>query len=154
MEELITLYYGSFAILGEEAKDFAWHTSCSNCVTDRALMSQIFLNKLRREHLGWTTTYRHKRRPFLLECLFHYVASMKKKECQRWSQRSQDEETKEAAPEHPSMRALLGATDDAIIQVAEQVYWGEWTLAPSMLSHHQQWWPNEGIAVGVEQMYG
>ena len=41
------------------------------------------------------------------------------------------------APEHPFMRALLGATDDAINQVAKQVYQGEWTLAPSMLSHHQ-----------------
>ena len=35
------------------------------------------------------------------------------------------------------MRALPGAMDDAIFQVAEQVYQGEWTLAPSMLSHHQ-----------------
>ena len=46
------------------------------------------------------------------------------------SQRSQAEETEEAFPENPSMRALLGATDDAIIQVDEQVYQGEWTLAP------------------------
>ena len=38
------------------------------------------------------------------------------------SQRSQAEENEEAAPEHPSMRVLLGTTDDVIIQVAEQVY--------------------------------
>ena len=53
-----------------------------------------------------------------------------------YSQRSQAEETKEVAPEHPSVRTLIGTTDDAIIQVAEQVYQGEWTLAPSMLSHY------------------
>ena len=50
---------------------------------------------------------------------------MKKKEQRRHSQRSQDEETEETAPKHPSVWALLGATDDAIIQVAEQVYLGE-----------------------------
>ena len=44
---------------------------------------------------------------------------------------------KEWPLKHPSVRALLGSTDDAIIQVAKQVYQGEWTLAPSMLSHHQ-----------------
>ena len=54
------------------------------------------------------------------------------------SQRPQTEGTKEAAPEHPSVKALLGATNGPIIQMAEQVYWGEWTLAPSMLCHHQQ----------------
>ena len=35
------------------------------------------------------------------------------------------------APEHPSMRTLIGATDETILQVAEQVYWEEWTLAPN-----------------------
>ena len=62
---------------------------------------------------------------------------MKKNVCQRCSQSSQDEETEEADPEHPSMKALLDATDDTIIQVAKHVYQGEWTLAPSMLSHWQ-----------------
>ena len=42
------------------------------------------------------------------------------------------------APEHSSMWTLIGATDEVILQVAEQVYWGEWTLAPSVLSHWQQ----------------
>ena len=36
------------------------------------------------------------------------------------------------------MRALPGATYETIIQMAEQVYQGEWTLAPRMLSCHQQ----------------
>ena len=62
---------------------------------------------------------------------------MKKKEHQRCSQRSQAEEAKEVASEHPSLKTLIGATDAAIIQVARQVYQGEWTLASSMFSHQQ-----------------
>ena len=62
---------------------------------------------------------------------------MKKKECQRDSQRLQTEAVKETAPEHPSVCTLIGSTDD-ILQVAEQVYLGEWTFAPSVLSHQQQ----------------
>ena len=122
MEELITLYYGNFSILGERAKDFTQCSGCSNCVTDRTLQSQIFLDELKMENPGWTTAHRQEWGLFLLECLFHNVASMKKKECQRCSQRQQAEEAKEAAPEHPSMRTLIGATDDTIHQVAEQVY--------------------------------
>ena len=137
MEELITLYYGNFAILGERARDFAGCTSCSNYIADRTLRSQFFLDKVRREHPGQTTTQMQEWGLFLFECLLHYVASMKKKEHWMCSQRSQDEETKEAAPEHPSMRALLGATNNAIIHVAKQVYQGEWTLTPSELSHCQ-----------------
>ena len=147
MKELIILYYGNFAILRERVRDFTWHTICSNHIADRTLRNQIFLNKLRREHPGWTTSHRQEWGLFLLQHLLHYAASMKKKECWGCSQRSQDEETEEVAPEHPSMRALLDATDDDIIQVVEQVYQGEWTLAPNVLSHHQHkdcmrklWW--------------
>ena len=125
MEEWIILYYGNFAILGDRVREFAQHTGCSNHMADRTMRSQTFLNELRREHLGWTTTCRQEWRLFLLGCLLHSVASMKKKECQRCSQRSWGEETMEEAPEHPSMRTLLGAMDDAIIQVAKDIYWGE-----------------------------
>ena len=55
IEELITLQYGNFTFLRERAKDFPQHTSCSNCIADRALRTQIFLDKMRREHLGWAT---------------------------------------------------------------------------------------------------
>ena len=72
-----------------------------------------------------------------MEHLLHNVASMKKKECQRHPQRSQAEAAKETAPEHPSMQTLIGSTDEAILQVAEQVYQGEQTLDPSMLSYQQ-----------------
>ena len=75
---------------------------------------------------------------FLLEHLLHYTDSMRKKEHWRHSWWPQTEGTKEAAPKHPFVRALLGTTHEAIIQVAEQICWGQWTLAPCILSHHQQ----------------
>ena len=41
-------------------------------------------------------------------------------------------------PWTPPIKTLIGATDEAILQAAEQVYWGEWTLGACMLSHWQQ----------------
>ena len=99
MKELIILYYGSFAILGDRVREYAWWTSCSNCIVDWTLRSQIFLKELRREHPGWTTAQRQEWGLFLLEHLLHYADSMRKKECQWCSQRPQAEGTKEAAPE-------------------------------------------------------
>ena len=133
MEELITLYYRNFAILGDRVRDFAQQTGCSNHIVGRPLRSQIFLNELKREHWSWATVHRQEWGLFLLEYLLHNANSMRKKEHQKYSRRPQAEETEEVAPEHPSVRALLGA----IIQVAEQVYQGEWTLALSMLSYQQ-----------------
>ena len=124
MEELSTLYYGNCAILGERAKYFTQQTGCSNCVADWTLGSQIFHDKLIREHPGRTTAHRQEWVLFLLECLLHNAASMRKKEHQRCSQRSHAEEAEEVAPEHPFMRTLISATDDAIIQVAEQLHEG------------------------------
>ena len=34
---------------------------------------------------------------------------------------------------HLFIRTLLGSTDQEILDIAEQVYWGEYTLAPSEL---------------------
>ena len=138
MEEFVTLYYGNFTILGEQAKEFVQCTGCSNWVAGRTLWGQMFLNELKREQPGWTTVHKQEWRLFLLEHLLHNVASMKKKEHQRCSQRLQVEAAEEMAPEHPSMWTLIVATDEAILQVAEQVYWGEWTLALSVLSCKQQ----------------
>ena len=122
MEELIILYHSNFAILRERVRDFAQHTSCSNHVADRTLRSQILLDKLRREHLGWTTTHKQEWGLFLLENMLQNAASMKKEVCERCSHRSQSEKSKEEAPEHPLVRTFIGTTDEAIIQVAEQVY--------------------------------
>ena len=52
--------------------------------------------------------------------------------------RLQAEAAKEMAPEHPAVWTLIGSNYEAILQVAEQVYWGEWTLVPSVLSCQQQ----------------
>ena len=112
------------AQLLEGAKEFAQHTSCSNWVGDRTLWGQIFLDELKREHLGWTTAHKQEWGLFLLEHLLYNVASMKKKECWRHSQRLQAETAKETAPEHSSMQSLIGATDEAILQVAEHVFQG------------------------------
>ena len=94
-----------FGILGESMGEFAQHTGCSSCVTDRTLRSHIFLNELWREHPGWTIAHRQEWGLFLLEWPLHYVAFMKKKEHWRHSQRSWGEETEEQAPDHSSMRA-------------------------------------------------
>ena len=136
MEELVTLHYGNFTILGERARDFTWCTSCSNGVAERTPRTQIFLAEMRTEHLGWTTALNQEWGLFLLECLLHNTTAMQKKEHLMCSLRSQAEETEEMAPEHPSMSTPIGATDDAIIPVAEEVYRGEWTLGPSVLSQH------------------
>ena len=154
MEELIILYYGNFAILGERARDFAWHTSCSNGVADRTLRSQIFLNELRREHLGWTTSHRQEWGLFLLEHLLHYVASVKKKRVPKvlpkiteWGDHRRGHWTSLCESplrfyewhHHPSgQKGLLRGADP-----------GSKHAFPS-----SAWQLHEGIVAGVEQMYG
>ena len=56
MEELVTLEYGNFAILGEWVREFAKRTDCSNRVATWTLRGQLYFNELRREHPGWSTT--------------------------------------------------------------------------------------------------
>ena len=107
MEEFVTPYYGSFAILGEWVKEFTWCTGCSNWIADRTLWGQIFPNELKRERQGWTTTHKLEWGFFLLECLLHNVTYMKKKEHQRHFWRLQAEAAKETAPEHPSMQTFI-----------------------------------------------
>ena len=46
MEELVTLHYGNFSILGEWVREFIRRTSCSNWVADWTLWSQLLLNEL------------------------------------------------------------------------------------------------------------
>ena len=42
------------------------------------------------------------------------------------------------APEHPSVRTLLGSTDQEILDVAEHVYQGQYKVALSMLPRRLQ----------------
>ena len=79
---------------------------------------------------------------FLLECLFHNVVAMRKREMQQHLQRCphshQSIMTKEMAPTHLSMRSLLGSTNDEILEVAEEVYHGQYGVVPSILPHQHQ----------------
>ena len=123
MEELVTLQYGSFRILGERTKKFAQRTGCSKRVANQTLWGQLYLSELRREHLGWNTAQCQEWGLFLLEHLFHNIAIMRWKEHERLSQRcsqaKQSEMAEVTAPEHPSVRTLLGSYDTTILKVAK-----------------------------------
>ena len=43
------------------------------------------------------------------------------------------------APEHPSIITLLGSTDQEILDVVEQVYKGQYEVAPNILPHRCQY---------------
>ena len=110
----------------------------SNWVADQTLQGQLYLSELRREHPGWNTTWCLEWGLFLLEHLLHNAASMRRKEHQRCSQDLQAEPTKVTAPEHPSVRTLLGSTNADILKVTEKVYQGECVTAPIVLPQLQQ----------------
>ena len=76
MEEMVTLQYGSFAALGEWVKVVTLTTSHSKRVADQAFRSQLFLDGLRREHLGWKTICHQEWGLFLLDRLFHNATAM------------------------------------------------------------------------------
>ena len=44
----------------------------------------------------------------------------------------------ETAPEHPSVQTLLRSWDSDLLQVMEQIYKGEYVVAPSVFTHAQQ----------------
>ena len=138
MEELVSLQYGSFTILGDQAREYAQKTSCSNRVADWTIQSQLYLSDLRRENPGWNTAQHQEWGLFLLEHLLHDAASMKRKEYQRCSQALQAEMLKW----HPSVRTLLGFTDAEILKVTKQVYQEGYVMAPSVLPC---WWQEECI---------
>ena len=101
MEELVTLQYGIFPILGEQVREYTQRTGYSNRVADQTIWGQLYLSELRREHPTWNTTQCQEWGLFLLECLLHNAASMKRKECQSHPQALQAEMAKVMAPEHP-----------------------------------------------------
>ena len=135
MEKLVTLQYGNFTILGEQMKEFAQRTDCSNRVANQTLRDQLYLNELTREHPGWITTWCQEWGLFLLEHLLHNTASMRRKEHQRCCKAPWAETAKVMAPEHPSIWTLLGSTDVEILKIAEQIYWEECVVALSVLHH-------------------
>ena len=117
--------------------EFTQKTGCSKSVADWTLWGQIYLSELRREHPGWNTAWFQEWGLFLLEHLLHIAAAMRWKEheilSQRCSQAKWPEMAEVTAPEHPSIRTLLGFEDATIMKVTKQVYLGEYVLAPSML---------------------
>ena len=117
MEELVIMHYGNFSILGEWAREFTQRTGCSNWVAEQTLWSQMFLNKLHREHLGWSISQKQEWGLFLLKCMLHNVTAMQRKVHQRCSLGSESEMAK-SAPELPSLQTLLGSPDAEILKVA------------------------------------
>ena len=114
MEELITLHYGNFTILRERVRDFTWCTTCLTTLLIELLEPRSSLMKWVENTQGGHCL-QARVGTLLIGCLLHNAASMRKKEHHRCSWRSHTEETEEAAPEHPSMGTIIGATDDAII---------------------------------------
>ena len=135
---MITLLHGNFVILGKLAKKYAQRTGCSNWVADWALQSQLFLDKMKKEHPGWNTACRQEWNLFLLEWMFHNATTMWPKVHQRCYHRFPLWEPSVTAIEHPSMQTLVGSRNADFLQVAEQIYKGEYMVAPSMFSHTQQ----------------
>ena len=144
MEELVTLYYGNFSLLGEWVREFAWSISCSNQVAGWTLWSLLFLIKFQREHLGWSTTQKQEWGLFLWEWMLHNVASLQRKECWRCFWGLQLELAK-SAPEHPSVQTLLGSPDSEILRGA---------CSSAQDSPLLTRWVHEGNVLGTHQAHG
>ena len=148
MEELITLHHGNFTILGKWEKEYTQRSGCSNAVAEWALLSQLFLDKLKKECPGWNTTCRQEWNLFLLEWMFHNAAAMQHKRHQRHSHRLPLEPS-EAVLEHPSMQTLVGSRDTDLLQVTEWIYKDEYMVAPSVFTCTLMQWPHEGAMKGT-----
>ena len=116
MEEMITIQYSSFTALGKQVRVLVQSTSHSNWVTKHSLRFQLFLDALRKINANWSVIHRQGWGLFLLECLFHTAASMRQKE--RQQQRKHHscshhlEMAEEMAQIHPSVRSLLGSSEE------------------------------------------
>ena len=139
MEELVPIQYGSFTILGRQAKEYAHRIGCSTWVADQTLQGQLYLSELRWEHLGWNTIQKQEWGLFLWEHLLHNAASMRRKKCQWCSWKLQAEMAKVMAPEYPSFWTLLGSMDVDILKITEKDSWGNYVTAPSV----PLWWQQE-----------
>ena len=128
--------------LCEWAKLVALRTGCLKSIAEWAVRWQLFLDELRKEHPGQRLIQQQEWGLFLLEHLFHNATAIRKRKqqwhawrCQHFLQTAMAEEM---APEHPSIRSLLGSTDDEILEIAEQVYWGQYEAVSSILPHWHQ----------------
>ena len=142
LEVMVTLQYGTFVALSEWANVITMKTGCLKWVAKWALVWQLFLDELRKEHPGWRLILHEEWRLFLLECLFHNATTMRNKEWQQHAQRcptlTKPPWMKETAPEQPSVRNLLWSMDEEILEIAEQVYLGQCEALSSVLPHWHQ----------------
>ena len=67
----------------------------------------------------------------MLECLLHNATSMRRKECQRWSQAQWAETAKVMALKDPSIRTHLGSTYVEILKFLNK-FMGKYMVAPSV----------------------
>ena len=74
-----------------------------------------------------------------------------RKEHQRCSQGLQSE-TADTAPRYSPMETLLESPDTVILKISEQVYRGDWTLAPSVLPSQMTRWMHEDLASRIGQV--
>ena len=118
----------------------------SNRVADWALWCQLYLDEMRKEHQGWNRSG---------ACFFgtnvsqhsSYVAQRASEVLQRTPL-----EVEETAPKHPNVWALVGSKDSDILWVAEQIYRGHYSVAPSMFTSAEQE-DYEGTVPGTLQMH-
>ena len=89
------------------------------------------------EHPGQNPNHKQKWSLFFLEQMFHNAAGMQCREHQRCS-RGPPLEVNKTALEHPSVLALVGSQDSDVPWVTEQIYRGEYLVAPSMFTHAEQ----------------
>ena len=124
-----------------------------NMLLTELLRTQIFLGEMRRKHPGWTTAYRQ-------ECgLFHIVVSAPQ------SGLHAEERPSKVLPKTPGWGNQRGSPWTPFCEPHRSHCWCHYPsgwrgslMGVDLGSQHAFWssaqWLNEGIAAGVEQMYG
>ena len=124
----------------------AQSTSYSNRSTKHSLRFQLILDEMRKTNSNLSVTHRQKWGLFLLEHLFHAAAFLWQKERQ-WQTNLHThfhhlEKAKKTAPNHPSVRSLLGSSEEMILKIIEGVYQGVMSSVPvnSLISNRRSTW--------------
>ena len=100
-----------------------WVWESSKWVAKWALWGQFYLDELKREHLARKNCLPSRVEALPMKVSAHNVAAVQRREWKQHMRRcphSQETATaEEIAPEHPSIRTLLGFTDQEILGMAE-----------------------------------
>ena len=155
IEELVTLHYGNFSILGEWVREFAWRTSCSNWVADQTLQSQLFWMSYEENIWSWSYHPETRMGPVPVGAYAPtYAATMWRKEHQSALPRTTIRDAAKSAPEHalyvdpfriPWFRNPKGCRT--------QSTGGVHRVVPSVLPCRQQGWVHEGAAPRTHQAH-